>query len=86
MGPTGPAGWVQGPPTPARIPHPLRPLQGLRGLLRWECWGGLFSVGGHGITHPVYPPGYTHPVPYPGYTSSMAHPAHAPRDLWDMYI
>ena len=65
--PTGPrrggfrAHWVFRPYT-----HPLRPLQGLRGPLRW-CRTSLSGWVGTRYsppsTHPYYPPGYTPPVP-----------------------
>ena len=74
---TGPAGWYLGavpPPSPVRPgppPHPLQPLWGFRGPLRWVAHGSSSSsvAGCTGIalpiptryTHPVY----THPVPYP---------------------
>ena len=68
-GPTGPAGWVggwvdaprrvsgDGPPT-----HPLQPLQGLRGPLRW--WEDLAGADpGMSVGTRYYPPGIPSQVP-----------------------
>ena len=82
MGPTGPAGWYQdrpahrNPRTPP--PHPLRPLQGLRGPLRWVATGVLLAaaswVAGW-VLHPVYPPGTpTRSHTHPRYTLAPHHP------------
>ena len=41
---------------PSYISHPLRPLQGLRGPLRWICTSPRAAGWVPGITPPVYPP------------------------------
>ena len=72
-GPTGPAGWYRGPPTPHGTDHPLQPRWGFRGPLRCLYLGGLFNAVGGWTRYypPVLPTRYTHPGTHPARTTPL---------------
>ena len=67
------SGAVPPPVRPSSRPHPLRPLQGLRGPLRW-VWTSPRAVSlGTGITLPV--PTTVYPTRVPTLVPTPVHPA-----------